>query len=247
MWHGKSCSLIIPAKNEEQNLSLLKGTVPEFIDEIILVIAESSDGTLDVASAFDSRSRVVNQMKRGKGAALSLGFKEAKSEFVFIIDADGSMRMSELQKYAEALEAGNPIVKGSRYLPGGGSDDITKFRSAGNLFLTKTANVLFDAQWTDLAYGFAAFHKKALTALEVSMFDNKVPGRINHRRMAYGQGFEIETLIFCRARRRGLRVMEIPSWENNRVFGSSNLRAISDGFRALAALLTERMRSRRDY
>jgi hypothetical protein len=59
--------------------------------------------------------------------------------------------------------------------------------------------------------------------------------------MAYGQGFEIETLIFCRAVRRGLVVKEIPSWENNRWEGDSNLKSIPDGLRALTALLLERI------
>jgi hypothetical protein len=58
--------------------------------------------------------------------------------------------------------------------------------------------------------------------------------------MAYGQGFEIETLIFCRAVRRGLQVKEIPSWERERWEGDSNLKSIPDGIRALTALLVER-------
>jgi hypothetical protein len=35
-------------------------------------------------------------------------------------------------------------------------------------------------------------------------------------------------------------VIEIPSWENQRWEGDSNLKSIPDGFRALSALLLER-------
>jgi hypothetical protein len=52
--------------------------------------------------------------------------------------------------------------------------------------------------------------------LNLDNLDFKIPSRISIRNMAYGQGFEIETLIFCRAVRRGLDVIEIPSWENQR-------------------------------
>jgi hypothetical protein len=99
---------------------------------------------------------------------------------------------------------------------------------------------MYKVKWTDLAYGYAAFNKKAVKTLNLDNLDFKIPSRISIRNMAYGQGFEIETLIFCRAVRRGLDVIEIPSWENQRWEGDSNLKSIPDGFRALSALLLER-------
>jgi hypothetical protein len=94
---------------------------------------------------------------------------------------------------------------------------------------------------TDLAYGYAAFNKSAIKTLNIDNIDFKIPSRFSIRNMAYGQGFEIETLIFCRAVRRGLVVKEIPSWENQRWEGDSNLKSIPDGLRALAALVLERI------
>jgi len=60
---------------------------------------------------------------------------------------------------------------------------------------------------------------------------------------AYGQGFETETLMFTRAARRGLKIVEIPSFETPRTAGASNLRAVRDGFRVLFSLFIERARS----
>jgi hypothetical protein len=81
--------------------------------------------------------------------------------------------------------------------------------------------------------------------MDVFYFDNKVNSHAVGRRMSYGQGFEIECLIFCRSVRRGLKVVEVASIEEPRWDGASNLQAIPDGARSLGAILVERMRSRR--
>ena len=62
--------------------------------------------------------------------------------------------------------------------------------------------------------------------------------------MLWGDGFEIETLINCRFASAGASIAEVPSVERDRIYGSSNLRAVSDGFRVLRTLRTEYARSR---
>jgi hypothetical protein len=91
-----------------------------------------------------------------------------------------------------------------------------------------------------MAYGFAVFTRESVESLALTSFD-KLGSILGHK--SYGQGFEIETLMFCRAAKRNLKIKEIASFESDRVSGSSNLRAIRDGFRVLAALLIESLRS----
>ena len=62
--------------------------------------------------------------------------------------------------------------------------------------------------------------------------------------MLWGDGFEIETLINCRFATAGLTITEVPSVERRRIHGQSNLRAVSDGWRVLRTLRTERARVR---
>jgi hypothetical protein len=166
---------------------------------------------------------------------------------IFTIDSDGSMAPSEIELLADALGGGCSIVKGSRNLSGAGSDDITRFRNIGNNLLTKVSNRLFDGSSTDATYGFWGFTKEALDSLELNKVHKKVSGKFSHRSMAYGQGFEIELLMLCRAQRRGIKVCEVPSYERNRWSGSSNLRAITDGLRSLFAIIFERLRSSRKF
>ena len=58
-------------------------------------------------------------------------------------------------------------------------------------------------------------------------------------KMLWGDGFEIETVINCRFAAAGVAITEVPSVEKLRMFGESNLHAVSDGWRVLKTLVTE--------
>lgn len=227
-------SVIIPAKNEEKNIVNLLNNIPDKIEEIIVIDGNSIDLTYEFAHKSSRRVKVIRQKSKGKGAALSLGFQIATGDYLIAIDADGSNDPKEIKEFIEKLNEGFDLVKGSRYLAEGGSDDITKFRSIGNLFLTYLANTLFDANWTDLAYGYVGMTKTLADRIKILNFDSE------SNSTNYGKGFEIEALICCRAKKFGANIAEIPSFEKKRVYGSSNLKSIPDGLRALGAILFEK-------
>ena len=238
-------TVLIPTKNEAKNLPIILAALPDIVDEVIVIDGNSSDNTREVAENHPRVSKVVIQSGKGKGGALSLGMRHASREYVVNLDADGSMDPNEIPRFITELVKGADVVRGSRYLPTGGSSDLTTFRSSGNRMLTTTANLLYGVDWTDVTYGYAAFRKSALEQMDVFYFDSKVGSPVLSRGMSYGQGFEIECLIFCRSVRRGLIVVEVPSMETPRWHGASNLMAIPDGIRSLMAIGVERMRSRR--
>jgi glycosyltransferase involved in cell wall biosynthesis len=232
-------SLIVPVKNEAPTIEWILDKIPTYVSEVIVVDGNSNDETVSIAKRHARVSHVIVQISKGKGAALSAGFAIATGELVAIIDADGSMQPAELSKYLEKFPEYD-VVKGSRYLPGGGSTDLTFIRSFGNRLLTRLANVLFEQSWTDMAYGYAVFKRSVLDDLALTNYD-KLGSILGHK--SYGQGFEIETLMFTRAARRKMKIVEVPSFEDDRIAGSSNLRAIRDGFRVLIALFVERSRT----
>jgi glycosyltransferase involved in cell wall biosynthesis len=232
-------SLVIPVFNESGSLKGVLDSLPEGLFEVILVDGISRDNTIAIAQAHPRVSKVIVQKSRGKGAALSAGFAAATGELIAIIDADGSMDPRELFRFLELIP-NNDIVKGSRYLPNGGSDDITFVRSWGNKTLTWIANKFFRQKWTDMAYGFALFRASIIKDIGLTNFD-QLGSFLGHK--TYGQGFEIETLMFTRAAKRNFRIAEIWSWEADRVSGSSNLRAVRDGTRVLMSLMIEKLRS----
>jgi len=236
-----SVSLIIPAMNESATLTTIIDSVPTYVDEIIVIDGRSKDNTFEIASNHPRVNKVLKQRSRGKGAALSLGFAVATCDLVAIIDADGSMNPEELIDFLNLFPQAE-IVKGSRSKKlGGTSADLTIFRDLGNRVLTKLCNFWFKEKWTDLAYGYAVVDRKALGQLGLSSYD-EMGSVFGHK--SYGQGFEIEALIFCRSSKWGFRVLEVASAEHRRISGSSNLRAIRDGFRVLSAIIIEKNRSK---
>lgn len=216
-------SLVIPAKNEARNLASVLHEVPDGVDEVILVDGRSSDVTPLMALSCRPDIRILSDAEPGKGCALRAGFEAARGDIIVGMDADGSMSPSEIPRYVYFLENGYDFVKGSRFVVGGGSLDITPLRRAGNRALVTTANLLYRVQLTDLCYGFFAFRRQYLEYLDLR-----------------SSGFEIETELVVRAVVSGLRIAEVPSLELPRRSGRSSLRAFHDGQRVLRTLLRER-------
>lgn len=218
-------SLIIPAKNEAKNLPHVLPLIPQEVDEVILVDGKSTDGTVDVARTLRPDIRVVHQTGKGKGNALRAGFAAARGDIIVMIDADGSTDPREMPVFISTLMSGADFVKGSRFMQGGGSADITAVRKLGNWGLTTLVKVMYGGNFSDLAYGYAAFWRRILPALELD-----------------GDGFEIETMMNVRALRSGIRVAEVPSYEAERISGESNLNTFRDGWRVLKTIMKEWVR-----
>ena len=248
MFSNKKISLVIPTKNEEKNLALLLFKIPSFIDEVIVVDASSRDGTYELALNSHRVTKTYKQRGFGKGSALCLGAQAATGELIIFMDADGSMSPDEFPIMLKMLiNEDVDIVKGSRYLEGAGSDDLSAFRSAGNRGLLWLARILYNCNWSELAYGYFAFKSSVVKKLDLNEFESKISSKFIFSKLAYGQGFEIEAVIFCRAARRNLKVLEFASHETKRWNGTSNLKAIPDGFRVLSAIILERIRSERRF
>lgn len=218
-----SVSLIIPTLNEAKNLAQVLPSLPSIVDELIIVDSESVDGTLDVVRQLRPDAIIVMEPRRGKGHALRSGFKAAHGDIIVMMDADGSMAAQDIAVFVQTLQAGADVVKGSRFLQGGGSSDLTLLRSAGNVVLTQAVRIAFGGRYSDLCYGYMAFWRYVLPAFE---------GEVS--------GFEVETFLNIRALAAGLRVVEVASFESPRLHGESNLRTFRDGARVLRTIVRER-------
>jgi glycosyltransferase involved in cell wall biosynthesis len=232
-------SVVIPAKNEARNLPHVLGALAPDLHEVILVDGHSTDDTISVARKCRPGITIIRQTRMGKGNALACGFEEASGDFIVMLDADGSTDPVEIPLFVNALKGGADFAKGSRFMPGAGSADISRIRQFGNFWLNKVVNVLYRTRYSDLCYGYNAFRRECLSVIALEAGDMEVtdPGT-----MLWGDGFEVETLINVRIAKAGLKVAEVPSFERNRRFGSSNLNAFSDGMRVLRTIHAERRR-----
>src|SRR5947209_6525470 len=215
-------SVIIPTRNEAENLPFVLPNIPSIVSEVILVDGHSIDDTVAVAQRLLPTIRIVKQAGKGKGDAIRAGLAACTGNIIIMLDADGSADPNEIPHFVEALMAGNDFAKGSRFAKGGGSHDITLLRSIGNNGLSTLVNILFGTRFSDLCYGYNAFWKHCLDYVAID-----------------SDGFEVETLINIRMHLAGLKISEVPSFEYQRIHGTSNLNTFRDGWRILTTILRE--------
>lgn len=220
-------SVVVPTLNEAENVGHVLKRLPKGIHEVILVDGHSEDETVEAARNAYPGIRVLHQSGRGKGDAFRTGFAAVTGNLVVMLDADGSADPAEIPRFVEALEAGADFAKGSRFLDGGGSADITPVRRMGNRLLSGSANMLHGTHFTDLCYGYNAFWARCLPFISLD-----------------APGFEVETLINLRIAGAGMKITEVPSYEADRLSGRSNLKTFRDGFRVLGTIVSEARRRR---
>ncbi len=217
-------SVVIPTRNEAQNLYHVLPDIPPDVSEVIMVDGHSTDDTIAVARQLLPSIQIIQQERRGKGDALRVGFAACTGDIIVMLDADGSTDPTEISRFIDALLHGYDFAKGSRFLPDSGSHDLTLLRRLGNTALSQLVNILFGTRYSDLCYGYNAFWKHCI---------ERVPMNCD--------GFEIETQLNIRMHKAGFKIVEVPSIERARLFGQSNLRTFRDGWRVLNMIFKERM------
>lgn len=219
-------SVVIPAMNEAENLQFVLPRLPVWTYEVILVDGNSTDGTPEIARSLMPDIRIISQEGKGKGAAIRCGFDAAQGDIVVVLDADGSTDPAEIPGFVGHLISGADFVKGSRFVQGAGTRDMTPLRRFGNWGLVTLTNTLFGTQFTDITYGYNACWRqhKSFLALEID-------------------GWAQEIITNIRVARAGLRVVEAPSVEYERIAGEAKLETFSAGWTILMGILIERFRA----
>lgn len=217
--------IVIPTRNEEKNVADVLAELRKIGYENILVIdGNSEDKTREIAKEYGAK--VIFQEGNGKGSAVRQVFDNGyvDADAVLLMDADGSMRPAEIAIFLAALESGADIVKGSRFLQGGYTYDMNLLRRFGNFIFRLLVNLFWSTHYTDICYGFGAFTDNAVKEIAP---------------LLKSSNFEIETEIFIKAKKLGLKVKEVPSIELRRKYGKSNLNAFKDGFFILKTIIRE--------
>ncbi len=115
-------SIVVPLFNEEESLVELHQQLSKAVCslekpiEFLFIDDGSTDNSMQVLSELhnkDPQVRVV-QFRRnyGKSAALALGFKEARGEFIVTLDADLQDEPYEIPNLVKKLEEGFDLVSG---------------------------------------------------------------------------------------------------------------------------------------
>jgi len=207
MYSAPRCSVVIPTYNRAHSVgdaiaSVLRQTMADL--ECIVVDDGSTDPTSEVARASHLSSLTVigYPANRGKGHAVRRGMLAARGARRLMTDADLSTPIEDLKHLQKALDAGADIAIGSRALPASNVEVRQPwYREGMGRFFNLCVRVVTLPDLHDTQCGFKLFTAAAAEAAFT-------PARLD------GFSFDVETLYI--ARRRGLRIAEVPvTWRND--------------------------------
>ncbi len=197
-------SVVIPAYNEG---SRIRDTLEKAIDylgtqsytwDVVVVDDGSADDTAQVAGEFaasDPRIRVLQVTHGGKGWAARNGMLQAGGEFRFLCDADLSMPIEHVSRFLPPARIEFDIAIGSREILGAQRFGEPSRRHLMGRAFNRLVRTLILPGMSDTQCGFKCFRGAVVEMLF-------------GRQMLSGFAFDVELLFL--ARRRELRIMEVP-------------------------------------
>ena len=227
-------SIIIPAYNEGERISVALDRVLEHIDrrhcsaEVIVVNDGSRDQTADLVRRYTSEHPAVrlveNPGNRGKGYSVRHGMTAASGELLLFTDADLSAPIWQADKLFDALRQGADVVIGSRWMdPALQTTKQPLFRQLAGRIFNLLLRLILGLKFKDTQCGFKAFTRRAA-------------GLIFPRQRIERWGFDPEILFL--AGKMGLATREVPvEWAHDE---RSKISPLRDGVRMFGEMLKVR-------
>jgi glycosyltransferase involved in cell wall biosynthesis len=217
----------MPCLNEERTVGIcIEKALTAFqqmgiLGEVVVADNGSADRSVEIASRLGAK--VVHVAIKGYGAALTAGIEAARGEYVIMADSDDSYDWLELKPFVAALDAGNDVVVGNRFL--GGIDPHAMpalHRYLGNPILSWLARTVHRAPIGDFHCGMRAFRRDAFARMNVRT-----------------SGMEFATEMIVNSVKAGLRIVEVPTrLHRDGRDRPPHLRSFRDGWRHLRFILT---------
>jgi glycosyltransferase involved in cell wall biosynthesis len=221
--------VIIPAYNEEANLSFVLKDLQGFAGDLLVVNDGSTDATEEVARSLGA-SFVSHPFNLGIGGSVQTGLKYALRngyDYAIQFDGDGQHRADQIGKIIVAVEAGKAdLVIGARTLPEGYKCGFS--RKIGSLIFCLLIRILTGKRIADPTAGFRCYGPNALRLFSLSYPDDYP---------------EVESIIT--ASRNGLIIAEVPVVMRQRMSGHSSINRRKSAYYMLKvtlAMLVDAMR-----
>lgn len=214
-------TLLITALNELDGMKIIMPKInPEWVDEIIFVDGNSTDGSYEYAKSFGYP--VVRQQGKGLQDAYREGLQVATGDVIIPFSPDGNSVPEKIPELVAKMREGYDMVTVSRYLDGAKSEDDTWFTGFGNWLITLMINVLFGSHYTDSLVMFRAWKRSLVDNYEINFTV---------------AGFEPQLSILCAKHK--FKTGEIPGDEPKRISGKRKTDAIAGGFSIMKLIFKE--------
>jgi hypothetical protein len=225
-----SISIVIPARDERENIRPALERLPQSLGEVEIIFVEghSSDGTWEeikkVESEFNERYRIKSfqQTGVGKADAVRLGFSHAKNDLLTILDADLTMPPELLPRFYNAyVESLGDFINGNRLLYPMESEAMRFLNRIGNGFFAGLLSFVLEQQLGDSLCG-------------TKMFSRVDYSRMVQWREDFGDfdPFGDFELLFPAAT-LGLGIVDVPIRYRDRVYGSTSIHRFRHGLMLL--------------
>ncbi len=211
-------TICLPTYDERDNLERMVRSLGEVLppDASVLVIDDDSpDGTGALADRLASDLPWLEVFhrprKEGLGPAYIAGFRHClagDAELILEMDCDFSHDPVAVPSLIAACEHADCAL-GSRYVPGGGTENWGLVRRLISLGGSTYARTLLGIPIRDLTGGFKCFRRAVLETIDLDAIS------------ARGYAFQIETTY--RVLRAGFKVVEVPITFADRVAGGSKM------------------------
>ncbi len=212
-------SIIVPARNEAGNIETILKRIPQLgkETEIIFIEGHSTDETYEtierVIKRFSNRKcRLLQQVGRGKGDAVRLGFDEAKGDILIILDADMTVPPEDLGRFVEALASGKgEFINGVRLIYPMENQSMRFLNMVGNKFFSLAFSWLLGQPINDTLCGTKVLWKRDYE-------------KITKNRAHFGDfdPFGDFDLLFGAAK-LNLKIAEMPIRYRSRSYGETNI------------------------
>ncbi len=176
MYLDKKIAVVVPAYNEEKLIGQTLSSIPEFVDNIIVVNDKSTDKTTQVVRHLaDSEERITlieHKVNQGVGGAIVTGYKKARDmeiDVTVVMAGDAQMDPKDLPQIIEPVANGSAdYTKGNRLFYGDAWTMIPHYRYLGNSFLSLMTKIA-SGYWhiADSQSGYTAISLTALKRLDL--------------------------------------------------------------------------------
>lgn len=167
MYNGKTVSVVFATYREKNSIKEVIEdffNATPFVDEVVMVNNNAESGTVEEVQK--TKARMVYEKRQGYGYAFQRGMKEARGDYVFLCEPDGTYKGKDVERFLVYAKTGNfDVVLGSRTgqnSPLSGTD-MGVARKFANVFEAKTMEILFNTNaLTDIGCTFKLFTKEAV-------------------------------------------------------------------------------------
>ena len=226
MYKGQSITVIIPCLNEEHGIEKILSSMPDFVDETIVVDNNSTDRTAEVARSLGAK--VIREEVRGYGRSYKRGFANATGDLIITLDGDHSYPVDALSYLIEAfLHLDVDFLNASRF-PVRNVNAMSIKHKFGNLLLSIAMSLLYFRWVRDSQSGMWVLRRSILAGMQLESDG-----------MAFSEEIKIEALKNSR-----IRFGEIYIQYSSRL-GEIKLNPWRDGFYNLFFLVKKRFRRKR--